>query len=436
MLDLVVHNAIIVTMEPDCEPFVGYIGVKDGKIAALGAGDVPDALETIDAQRDIVFPGMINGHCHGDMTVMRGDGDEMTLFEQNLKYADNEWYKESIGDEGRYLSRQLTYIEAISSGTTFIMENMFWSLGLKSVDAMKSTGIKGALAEDVRVDFSNPDKLIDEDYLSQFSDYCRQNDIIPILAGPAEEDFSISLLKNVKNLACKFGLPVTCHLAETKWRMKICREKFGMSPIAFMEKTGFLDDITLLGSHSVYTDEQDREIMRENKLYPINTPLCEMKINDGVAPIMQYLNDKIPVGLGTDGAMWNNSNDMFREVKATVLLQSVTNGAGSISARTALEMATINGAKIFGVDDKIGSLKVGKCADFIIIDTKNPALRPLKLNGKSNVLSTIAFCTVGRDVRDTYINGKAVMKNRKIVSCNAEKIVMAAENIRNNICEI
>ena len=151
-----------------------------------------------------------------------------------------------------------------------------------------------------------------------------------------------------------------------------------------------------------------------------------MKIQDGIAPIPDYLKAGVPVGLGTDGGLWNNSNDLFREVKCMVLLHSLTSGVRSITARQALEMATLNGARVWGLENEIGSIKIGKCADFILISTEEPHMQPLRIGHYDNVLSMLAYCATGHDVDSTYINGNAIMKNRRMVGLDQAAIISRA----------
>ena len=157
-----ISGAVIVSAHNGYRPFIGSVGVLHGRIETVAEGQIKseECEVFIDADGKILMPGLVNGHCHGDMTMARGLGDDLTLLEQNHKFADTGWFYTLIQDEDRYYSRQLTYCEALLSGTTFIMENMYWGLGADSVRAMKEVGIRGALAEDVRVDFQKPDEFI------------------------------------------------------------------------------------------------------------------------------------------------------------------------------------------------------------------------------------------------------------------------------------
>ncbi|MFD1781596.1 amidohydrolase family protein [Fredinandcohnia salidurans] len=440
MFDLVVSGGIIVTMAPDSKPFIGSLGIKDGKIEHIKDGSIhpSEGKEFVDVTGKIISPGLINGHCHGDMTVVRGIADNLTLLEQNNKFAPFHFLYNILTDRDRFFSRQLTYIEALKSGTTFMTENMYWSLGLESVKAMSQTGIRGALVEDVRPDFTSPNLLVSEKHLKEFKEECEKNGLIPIIGSISEEDFDEELLKQIFLMAENSDLLVTQHLAETTWRADICKERFGKTPVQFLAENKFLSK-NLIGSHAIYINDEEIKSMARANTKVINTPVCEMKISDGVAPIPEFLKVGIVTGLGTDGALWNNSNDMFREMKGLVLLHSLSKGVRSLNAKQALEMATINGARVFGVDNKLGSLEIGKEADFIIIDATSPHLRPLRVNKHENVISTLVYNVTGSDVESVFIGGVPVVLQKQLVTVDEvqiiEEVQAASEKIAKEIPE-
>lgn len=427
MLDLIIKNAIIVTMEPDCEPFIGSVGVQDGRFKAVVEGEVNEsAKETVDAKDMILFPGMINGHIHGDMTVLRGLGDGLTLLEQNEIYDSRRYFLEDMTHEELKVSRELTYLEAVRSGTTFILEHEYTSLGKLSLDAMANIGIKGGISDDMLDHYCRSEDTIPEDYYDNFIAMCKERGILPVISSASEEFFDLEVLKGIGKFARDKGLLITQHFAETPWRMKAIKDKFSSTPVHLLHENGIFDLAPIIGSHSVYADEEEIAMLAKTPFCVVNTPLCEMKIGDGIAPIPGYLKAGIPVGLGTDGALWNNSNDIFREVKGMILLHSLNSGVRAISARQALEMATLNGARVWGLENEIGSIKEGKSADFILVSTEEPHMQPIRINHYNNVLSTLAFCTTGHDVDSTYINGKPIMKSRQMVHVDQKEIIRKA----------
>ncbi|MDR0876406.1 MAG: amidohydrolase family protein, partial [Treponema sp.] len=346
--DLGIVNAIIVSANYGYTPFTGSVAVKDGRIAAVTRDRISntECTRLIDGGGKILMPGLFNGHCHGDMTLGKGFGDGMTLGEQNDAFSDHHWFKKFITDEDRYFSRQLTYCEALLSGTTFLCENMYWSLGSLSAKAMAETGIRGALVEDLRLDFSSRDDadqglMVPIPELRAFMDGCRKLGLVPVAGMPAEEDFETRRLLAAQEMLESLGLLRTMHLAETDWRMAMVEKKYGLSSIEYLHRNKILGR-RFIGSHVVHASDRDISLLKENHVPVVNTPLCEMKIADGIAPIPEMVRQGVTVCLGTDGGMWNNSNDIFREMKGMALLHSINSGVRSLSTREILSMATIN----------------------------------------------------------------------------------------------
>lgn len=427
--DLLISNAIILSSHNNYEPFVGSVGVIGENIAHVSNEDInkTNATKHIDATDKILMPGLVNAHCHGDMTLGRGLGDDLTLLEQIKKFNDTNWFYSLISDEDRYYSRQLTYCEALLSGTTFISENMYWGLGLDSIKAMKETSIRGALVEDIRVDFANPNKFISSEYMMLYKNECIKNNIIPIVGSIAEEDYEVDYMKTIRAKLLEYDCYYTSHLAENDWRMEIMAKKFNTTSINFLNECGMLGT-KFLGSHVVYANDEDIELLASTNSKVVNTPLCEMKIADGIAPIPKMVKKGVTVCLGTDGAMWNNSNDIFREMKGMSLLHSLTSGIRALSKKDILDMATINGARVFGLENEYGSIEKGKKADFILVDCSKPHMQPLRVGKHENIASSIVFNATGQDVTDVFINGKHVVQDKKIINVDVDFIIKKVQS--------
>jgi 5-methylthioadenosine/S-adenosylhomocysteine deaminase len=434
--DIIVEGGIVVSMEHASEPFIGSIAIKDGHIEAIWEGsDIREkAREHIDAQDMIVLPGLINGHVHGDMTVARGLGDDKTLLEQNEAFYPLDFFGGLLSPEERVVSRQLTYIEAIKGGTTFLCENMFWSLGRESIQALHEVGIRGALVEDARPDFLDPKILVDTAQMIEFCRAAREAGFVPVIGSVAEEDYDDGLLQDIKQMAQECNALIHTHLAETDWRIERVKNDFNTTPVRYLHANDFLGD-WLIGSHAVWVDEEEAEFLAECGVRIVNTPTAEMKIADGIAPVPSYLSKGIPVGLGTDGAMWNNCNDLFREMKAVVLLHQVGSGIRSITAQQALEMATIQGAVVFGQDAELGSIAPGKLADVVLVDTNQPHLRPLRWRHHSNIVSNVVYCATGRDVHTVIIDGQPIVVARELQTLCESDVIAEAQAIGDRLAK-
>ena len=442
MFDTGIDNVIIVSKNFNYAPFWGSVCLQGGKIAEVRGGPSArdECAEWIDGGGKILMPGLVNGHCHGDMTLARGLGDDMTLLEQIRAFDSHNWFQRYITDDDRYYARQLTYCEALLAGTTFICENMYWSLGERSMRAMREVGIKGALVEDIRFDFADSDSFLSDDALKEFSAVCREGGIVPVIGLPAEEDFETSRLQAIFEKLRGIDALQTLHLAENPWRIELIRKKYGLSPIEYLAREGFLHD-RLIGSHVVYATENEVRLMKEANVKIANTPLCEMKIADGIAPIPEMVRQKLTVGFGTDGALWNNSNDIFREMKAMSLLHTVSGGIRSLSKTDVLDMATSGGAAVFGGEGDFGMIKEGMQADLILIDADKPHMQPLVLGKRENVrhenvTSAIIFSATGADVSDVFVNGKRLVKDGKLTTVDVPALCARVRQTAQRIADM
>ena len=436
--DLGISGAIILSAANGYRPFTGSVGVKDGRIDAVLEGKIArsDCGTWIDGTDRILMPGLVNAHCHGDMTLARGLGDDLTLAEQNAAFAETNWFKTVITDDDRRDARRLTYCEALLSGTTFIMENMYWGLGGSSAEVMAETGIRGALAEDVRRDFSEPEILLPDEELLAIRRGCEERGLVPVLGCLSEEDFSESALRKVKAAAQRTGMRQTLHLAENTWRIERVRSMFGMGSVEFLDSLGALD-AGVIGSHVIHVTPEEVRILARTGASVANTPICEMKIADGIAPITDMVRAGVNVCLGTDGAMWNNSSDIFREMKAMSLIQTARYGIRSLKTTEILDMATINGARAFGLEKEMGSIEEGKSADMILIRTDRPHMQPLRTGELENVSSCVVFCATGSDVTDVFVRGARVVEEGRLTSIDPSPVIRRLRETSDRIaCEI
>lgn len=434
MYSLGIDHVIIVSRNYDYRPFMGSVAVRGSRIAKAGPEPLrkDECSEWIDGGGKILMPGLINGHCHGDMTMARGLGDDLTLWEQNEAFRSHNWFRQFITDEDRYYARQLTYCESLLAGVTFICENMYWSLGDRSIQAMTEVGIKGALVEDVRADFADLESLVPGEALSDFAVACRESGLVPVIGLPAEEDFETRHLAQIFEKLQYIDAFQTMHLAETAWRVELIQKKYGLTPIRYLSRNGFLHN-RLIGSHVVYADDEEIGLLKAADVKVVNTPLAEMKIADGAAPIPEMVRQGLTLGLGTDGACWNNSNDIFRELKGMSLSHTLREGIRCFSKRDLLDMAAFKGAAVFGVEGETGMIREGMKADMILVDTGKPHIQPLFLGKHENVLSSLIFNATGGDVTDVFVNGRRVVQNGVLTSVDvaalSARVREAAEKI-------
>lgn len=431
MFDIVIANGIIISGHDRYRPLIGSIGIKDGRIEYVGTQRLAktDGRSYIEGYGKIVMPGLVNGHCHGEMGFAKGAADNTTLQEQMHKFAENNWFYGELSEEDRFYTRQFTYAEAVLSGTTLLLECMYWSLGKElSQQAFEQVGLRGAPAEDVRYDFYRSDGFLTDEMLDSFMERCRRHDLISLLGTLPEEEFTGQRLEKVRQIIEKRNCFFTSHLSETTWRYENAVGKMGNSPVKVLNQYGLLTD-KYIGSHAVYLDDEDIEIYAKSGAKIVNTPICELKIADGLAPVPKFVKAGIPVALGTDGAMWNNSNDIFREMKCMSVIHNLQYGVRTFTPEDILDMATVNGAKLFGMENELGTIEEQKQADLILLDASRPHLNPLRTGTNSNVSSTVVYCATGSDVTDVIIRGKEIVRNKELLTVDVRKLQARTQEI-------
>lgn len=422
-------NALVVTMDKKNRIGKFDIFISDERISrVVKAGTEKPLGHIIDFENRIILPGFINAHIHGDMLAARGLGDELTLHEQGEKGSltgDTNWFYEQITSRNRKSIRALQYIEAIRSGTTFVCDFIFRTDNGEDICApLNQVGLDGALVVDYRKDFSSGEYR-SRDELAELVGSVRNQGYVPMLQGPSEEGFNRQLLNELKEFASLEHLSIMLHLAETTKRCDMIFTRYGKSPVSYLNSIGFLDP-HVIGSHGVYLDNEDRDILKQSGASIISSPTAEMKIADGAAPIVPFLEIGGKVGLGTDGALWNDSADMFSEMKNLMLLQRLLYGADKFSAWDALRAATTGGAAAIGLEQELGSIEVGKLANLAVIDPTGVHMTPTcydEATGFGNVLQNIVSCARPSDVETVFVRGKEVLKNRKITQVDEQQLI-------------
>jgi 5-methylthioadenosine/S-adenosylhomocysteine deaminase len=225
-----------------------------------------------------------------------------------------------------------------------------------------------------------------------------------------------------RDLARRYNVPLGIHLAETADEIKTSLEQHKMSPVAYLDSLGFWGPNTL-AFHAVHVTDADLSILQARGVALSHNPESNMKLASGTAPVTKWLAAGIPAGLGTDGAASNNDLDMFEAMRQAAFLHKLVNGnPQAMPAQTALEMATIGGAKALGLNDKLGSLEPGKKADLIVVSMRSARQTPMY-----NPVSHLVYVTRGDDVQTTIVNGRVLMRDRRVLTLD-ERTVLAEAN--------
>ena len=423
------YNAKILTMEENREIFEGEVHIQDEKILYVGenqdgagskmaGGQVWD--REIDCKGNLLMPGFKDAHTHSGMTLLRSYADDLPL---------NEWLNNRIFPveakmtaEDIYELSKLAILEYLTSGITGVFDMYLTPDSI--ADAFDEMGMRCVQVGGVN-NFSQSVEILEEMYQKLNTGSPLQS---YILGFHAEYTCSRELLERIAALAHKYKSPVFAHLAETESEVAGCIERYGMTPVAFLDSLGIFD-YGGGGYHCVHVTKEDIAIMKEKGLYAVTNPGSNSKLASGIAPITDYLKAGVRVAIGTDGPASNNCLDMFREMfLVTALGKLREKDAAAVGAMEVLKMATVNGAHAMGLADA-DVLSKGKLADMIMIDLHQPNMQPL-----NNIPRNLVYSGSKQNVIMTMIHGKILYEKGKFITKDApEEIYRKAEIIRNRI---
>jgi 5-methylthioadenosine/S-adenosylhomocysteine deaminase len=415
----------------------GSIGIEKSRISAIGpSAELREngATQAIDAAGKIVIPGLVNTHTHLFQTLSKGLGSDIPLFE---------WFRKAIlpiapilTEEDCYFAALLGCVEAIKSGTTCLNDFMYvhpkpklsdeviramTQIGMRGilsrgiVDSGRDQGMPDGLIEDVRDSVEDCERLISKNHMKN-----SQDARIRIWIAPASLWMSTPLaFQKAREVSEKYnGVGLTWHCSETKSVVQYSKQKYGKSDLRVLHDIGFLGP-NALAAHSIWLEDDEIQIMQEMGVSVAHCPVANMYLSDGVARIPYMASKKITIGLGTDGAASNDNQDMIFLIKATPLLHKVSSlDPLAVTAKQALEFATGGGSKCLGLADQIGSLEVGKKADIAIINPMMANTTPSR-----DPISTIVYMATQENVETVIIDGRMVMKDRKLLTVNEKEVI-------------
>jgi 5-methylthioadenosine/S-adenosylhomocysteine deaminase len=385
--------------------------------------------QRIDRPDDLIAPGLINTHTHAPMSLFRGIADDRRLQEWLEKFIFPAEAKNVSPDFVRWGTR-LAIAEMLLSGTTTYTDMYYFEEVI--AEATKEAGMRGVLGQTV-IGFQVADAKTPADALARTETFLRrfQNDplIVPAVAPHALYTNSDETLKAARALANKYRVPLVIHLSETKTENDETRAKRNQSPTQVLDALGVFEGRTL-AAHGVWLSDDDLAILSKRGVGIAHCPSSNMKLASGIAPVIRMLKLGIPVGLGPDGpAGSNNDFNMFEEIDLAAKLQKVASGdPQALPAVEALAMATIGGARALGMDKEIGSIETGKRADIITVSLDQPHAVPMY-----DVYSQLAYALKGSDVRDVMVNGKLVVRDRRLLTMDWAQIAAKAAEYRAKI---
>ena len=434
-VDMLVYGEYLVTMDPQ-QPLIrdGAIAVKDDKIIAVGTRvDIDQSFKSnkhVDGAERVLMPGLVNGHTHTSMTLLRGLADDLDLmtwlneviFPMEAKFVSPEFVKTGT---------ELACWEMIRGGTTTFVDMYFYPETI--ADVVSRCGLRAVIAAPA-IDFPSPGFNGWDDSFAQAKKFVKawqgKHPRITAAFGPhAPYTVNPEHLKAVSDAARELGAPISIHLAESPSEVEQIANNYQNTPVRHVAKYGMLDGITLIGAHMVHPDAGEIEMLTANNVGAIHNPTSNLKLASGIAPVPEMIAAGVAVGLGTDGAVSNNDLDLWEDMRLAALIhKQAQNDPAAMSAQTVLEMATSRGAAAIGMQGTIGQLKEGMQADFIQVSLQSPRLAPL-----FDVVSHLVYMVDSSDVVTTAVAGKLLMEDAKVLSLDGKKVKADALKIAADI---
>jgi len=410
----------------------GGIAISQGRIVAVGSrADIERdyaSRQRISAAGKVITPGLINGHTHVPMVLFRGLADDLDLQEWLTKYIFPAEAK-NVTEEFVRVGARLGLAEMIRGGTTTYCDMYYFEDAI--ADETAKAGVRGVLGETL-IDFPVADNKTHAEgmaYVEKFIARWKGHElIVPAVAPHAPYTVSEQHLKAVRAFSDRTGVPIVTHISETKREVDDSVRDKGASPVAYLDRIGFLNE-RVIAAHMVWPQGTDIAILKRRGVGVVHNPQSNMKLAAGVAPVPKMLAESLLIGLGTDGAASNNDLNMWEEMDTVAKLHKVFTGDPKvISAQQAFELATIRGAQAVHLDKEIGSLEKGKRADILVIDRDTLNQIPLY-----NLYSDLVYATKASDVETVIINGRLVMRNRRLLTLNETAVKNDARAFRDRI---
>lgn len=434
-VSILITGAWVLTQNPEREVFSpGAVAIRGEEIVAVGPpGELQRryaAAQVLDYPQGLIIPGLINAHTHAAMALFRGLADDLPL---------EEWLTSHIFPAERHLNGDFVYwgtklavAEMLLSGTTTFCDMYLWSAQVARAAA--ETGIRAVVGE-VLYDFPSPNYgppqaglQYSEELYRAWQDHPR----VQVAVQPhAVYTCSPDLLQQCGDLASRLNTRLIIHLSETATEVADCEAKYGATPVAHLHRLGLLTH-RLLADHGVVLSAQDLELVAASGASVAHCPESNMKLASGIAPVVDLLDQGVPVGLGTDGCASNNNLDLLQEIDTAAKLQKVHRlDPTALPAPAALDLATRGSARALGLAEEVGAIMPGLKGDLVVIDLDQPHLTPIY-----DPYSHLVYAATGADVQTVLVHGQVLVQDRRLLSIDLEETLARtremARSIRNN----
>lgn len=428
----------------------GAVVIDGSKIKAVGAAatlrEKYPAAKLLSYEKAIILPGFVDAHTHLEYAVFRGLGDDLAYVDWRILLSKKE---KKLNAEDWLVSAQLGAAEALQSGITFVANISASEAGLK---AIKKAGLRARVYyEVVGVDHKEVPALVRK-IVAQVNKW-EENIASPLLSiGVAPHSvYTVCppLIKAVGELARKNSWPVSMHIAGSKDEVDFIKygssklatefrevnkwgsilwQPTGVTPVKYLLQWGLFDN-SLIAAHCLHVTENDLMTLKKYQVAVAHCPKCSAKLGMGIAPLREFLQHGLKVGLGTDSPASNNTMDMFDEMRVGLLLQrGLTHTTQNAEAKQFVHLATYGGAQALGLDKQIGSLEPGKEADLIVVDVSHSHQQPL-----TDPYSALVFSANQENVCLTMVSGKILYQDGKFYTLSLADIVERAQKIRQKL---
>ncbi|MFZ5798878.1 MAG: amidohydrolase family protein [Thermodesulfobacteriota bacterium] len=431
-VDLLLTGKYVLSMDP-AQTLIenGAVAVNGNRIVAVGpAGDILSryrGAETIFEEHGLIMPGLINVHTHAAMACFRGLADDLPLMQWLQEYIFP--VEARLTPEIIYHSTLLSLCEMIKSGTTSFCDMYLFAADVAR--AVATSGMRAWLGE-VLYDFPSPSYgepengfACTERLFQRYADH----PLISITVDPhAVYTCSPDLLQRLGRMAAEKNALYVIHLAENQEEVNTCLERYGCSPVMHLEQLGLLNE-RVVADHCVMVSDEEIALLARRGVKVAHCQESNMKLASGTAPVVKMLRAGITVGIGTDGSASNNDVDMFGEMNTVAKIHKVARmDPTAMDAATTVRAATSGGAAVLGAGHEIGSLEVGKKADLIVLDMNQPHLTPVY-----NPVSHLVYAARGADVIHSVIDGRVIMRQRRLTTLDEAAILAEMNRIGGEI---
>lgn len=435
MESILIKNGKLLTMDERNSVVSGDLLIHDGRIASVGEKGVAADIE-IDAEGCAVLPGFVQTHIHLCQTLFRGAADDLSLLDWLKKRV---WPMEAAHTpESIAASARLGIAELIKGGTTCALTMETVNHTDQVFRVVDQSGFRATVGkcmmdkgDDVPSELSEQTAASIKESLSLLDAWHNKgNGRIRYCFAPR---FALSctsdLLASVGKLAREHGVMIHTHASENKNECALVESETGQRNVAYLHSLGVSGRHTVL-AHCVHLDAAEFQLLADMQTNVSHCPSSNLKLGSGIAEISKMFEQGISVSLGADGAACNNRLDIFTEMRTMALLQKALRGPEAIPASQALRTATINGARALGLESEIGTLEAGKRADVVVVD-----LGTLQAAPYSDPISAVVYSAQTSDVQTVVIDGKLVMRERRLLALDEETILKDADRERRKLLD-